>query len=191
MTDINWWGQLSSDWKLAFGTVFFHHSNEPTTDELDHLYHTPVLRFTGPKAPYPNIDFELSDLSGISRLDNLEVLVATHHRFTSITVLRSLKKMKNLFLNNNRIECLEGIESMACLEQLYVQYNHIESIKPIEGLLDLKEVYIHDNNLSSLDGLTEAHSENLTKFFCMPGNSLKQKDIIRVENSLGIRCRNL
>jgi hypothetical protein len=191
MIDINWWMQLSEDWKLAFETVFFHHSNEPTAEELDQLYHTPVLRFTGPKAPYPNMNFELTDLSGISQLDNLDLLVATHHQFTNIEALSSLKKMKNLFLFNNRIESLKGVESQTALEQLYVQYNRIESIKPIERLVDLKEVYIHDNNLSSLDGLTEEHSEKLTKFFCLPGNSLPQKELIRVENNLGIRCRTL
>ena len=191
MTDINWWRQLSADWKLAFGTVFFHHPNEPTAEELDQLYHTPVLRFTGPKALYPNMAFELSDLSGITQLDNLELLVATHHQLTNIEALSSLKKMKNLFLFNNRIESLKGIESLTALEQLYVQFNRIESLEPIDRLVNLKEVYVHDNNLSTLDGLTEEHSDKLTKLFCMPGNSLKQKEIIKVENDLGIKCRTL
>ena len=191
MIDIKWWKQLSADWKIAFGTVFFHHSNEPTPEELDQLYNTPVLRFSGPAAPYPNMDFELMDLSGISQLDNLTLLVATHHQLTNIETLSSLIKMKNLFLFNNRIESLKGIESLTGMEQLYVQFNRIDSLKPIESLVNLKEVYIHDNNLSSLDGLTEEHSKKLTKFFCMPANSLPQKELIRVENNLGIKCRAL
>lgn len=191
MIDLNWWKQLDKDWKIAFGTVFFHHANEPTAEELDQLYHTPVLRFSGPQAPYPNMAFGLSDLAGVPQLVNLELLVATHHQLTHIETLSSLKKMKNLFLFNNRIESLEGIESLTWLEQLYVQFNRIESLKPIEGLLNLKEVYVHDNNLSSLDGLTEGHSEKLTKLFCMPGNSLRQKELIRVENNLGIKCRTI
>ncbi|MEO8852698.1 MAG: leucine-rich repeat domain-containing protein [Ginsengibacter sp.] len=191
MIDTNWWFQLGEDWKLSFETVFFHHPNEPTAEELDQLYQTTVLRFTGPQAPYPNMAFELSDLSGIAQLDNLEVLVATHHQFHNIESLSSLKKMKNLFLFNNRIESLKGIESLTSLEQLYVQFNKIESLKPIERLVNLKEVYVHNNNLSTLDGLTEEHSEKLTKFFCIPGNSLPQKELIRVENNLGIKCRAL
>ena len=191
MTDIHWWNQLSADWKFAFETVFFHHSNEPTAEEFSQLYQTPVLRFSGPAAPYPNMAFELSDLSGIAPLHNLELLVATHHQVINIESLSSLRKMKNLFLSNNRIQSLQGIESLTALEQLYVQFNRIESLKPIESLLNLKEVYIHDNHLSSLEGLTEEHSEKLTKFFCMLGNSLPQKEIIRVENNLGIRCRML
>ena len=191
MIDINWWRQMNADWKLAFETVFFHHSNEPTADELDRLYHTTVLRFAGPKASYSNMAFEFSDLSGIAQLNNLEVLIATHHKLANIEALSSLKKMKNLFLLNNRIESLNGIESLTELEHLYVQFNRIESLRPLEKLVNLTEVYVHDNNLSSLEGLTEEHSEKLTKFFCMPGNNLRQKEIIRVENNWGIKCHSL
>ena len=191
MIDNNWWSQLAVEWKLAFRTVFFHHSNEPTNDELAQLYHTLALRFAGPKAPYPNINFELSDLSGLSRLDNLEILVATHHHFTSTVEIRPLKKMKSLFLNNNRIQGLEGIDSMTELQQLYVQNNRLKSLKPIEQLWNLKEVYIHDNNFSTFEGLRENHSEKLTHFFCLPGNKIKQKELIRIENNIGIKCRSI
>lgn len=191
MTDILWWRQLNADWKFAFGTAFFHHSNQPTEKELVQLNQTPVLRFSGPSAPYPNMAFELSDLSGITPLHNLELLVATHHQITAIEPLCLLKKMKHLFLFNNRIQSLKGIEPLTLLEQLYVQFNEIESLQPIESLLNLQEVYVHDNHLFSLDGLTGEHSEKLTKFFCMPGNNLPQKELIRVGNNLGIRCRGI
>jgi Leucine-rich repeat (LRR) protein len=191
MIDINWWKQLEPDWKLAFATVFFRHPKEPTTEELDQLYNAPALRLAGPGAPHPNMPFELMNLSGIAPLRNLEVLVATHHQLVSTEELGSLKKLKSLFLSNNRIKSLQGIELLTSLEQLYAQFNRIESLKPLEKLLNLKEVYINDNNLSTLDGLTEEHSEKLTKFFCIPGNNLKQKEIIRVENLLGIKCRGL
>lgn len=191
MIDINWWKQLEADWKLAFATVFFRHPNEPTAEELVQLYNAPVLRFVGPRAPYPNMPFELTNLSGIASLHHLEVLVATHHQLVSTEELSSHKKLKSLFLFNNRIKSLKGIESLTSLEQLYAQCNQIESLRPLEKLLTLKEVYINDNNLSTLDGLTEQHSEKLTQFFCMPGNTLKQKEIIRAENQLGIKCRGL
>lgn len=168
---------------------FFYHSNEPSPEELVQLNQTSVLRFSGPAAPYPNMAFELSELSGIAALHNLELLVATHHQISNIEALSSLKKMKHLFLFNNRIQSLKGIESLTALEQLYVQFNRIESLQPIEALSNLQEVYIHNNNLSSLEGLTEEHSEKLVKFFCMPGNNLPQKELIRVENNLGIRRR--
>ena len=191
MIDINWWKQLSAEWKNAFGRVFFHHTNEPTTEEFDQLYQAPVLRFTGPSAPYPNMDFELTDLTGISQLVNLELLVATHHQLIDIEGLNSLIKIKSLFLFNNRLESLKGIESLTILEQLYVQFNQIESLKPVESLVNLREVYIHDNHLSSLDGLTEEHSVKLTNFFSLPNNRLPQTELIRAENCLGIKCRSL
>ena len=97
--------------------------------------------------------------------------------------------MKNLFLFNNKIQCLKGIEALTALEQLYVQFNRIESLEPVTHLLNLQEVYIHNNNLTSLDGLTEKHAEKLVKFFCMPGNKIQQKEMMRVENNLGIKCQ--
>lgn len=99
--------------------------------------------------------------------------------------------IKKLFLYNNQIHSLEGIEGLTHLEQLYVQCNNIDSIKPVKTLVKLREFYIHDNNISSLDGLTEEHADNLEMFVCKPNDQLKQKEVLRIERELGIRCRGL
>lgn len=191
MLDLLWWRQLSQQWKHAFAETFFLHDKEPMSNELAQLCTTPAIRFAGPKAPYPNMSFELTDLSGVVRFTNLEVLVVTHHQIQTIGELHSLKKLKSLFLYNNRIQHLEGIEELTALEQLFVQWNRIESIKPIQKLTNLKEFYLHDNALSSFEGLTEAHGEKLETFYGKPNEGIKQKEIIRVEKELYIRCRSL
>lgn len=189
--DLDWWEKLESQWKLAFAETFFNHKNEPAQDELMQLYQASALRFAGPSAPYPNMSFELTDLSGIVQLINLEILVVTHHQIETITGLRSLIKLTNLFLYNNKIKSLEGIEELLKLRQLYVQANKIESILPAQKLINLAEFYVNDNCITSLNGLTEEHSEKLENFFCKPNDGLKQKEILRVERELGIRCRSL
>ncbi|GAB3007337.1 hypothetical protein GCM10027051_03970 [Niabella terrae] len=191
MNESNWWNNLESQWKQAFGTVFFKNGNTPGPEEIRNLLNTKVLRLAGPRAPYPNMGFELSNLSGIQDLQKLEILVVTHHQLQSIQPLSSMKHLKSLFLFNNQISSLKGIEDMTHLEQLYVQYNRIDSLRPLKTLTRLKEVYINNNHLASLDGLTEEHSENLVQFFCKPNDRLKQKEIIHAENQLGIRCRSL
>jgi Leucine-rich repeat (LRR) protein len=189
--DISWWRQLSPEWKNAFAETFFRHHNEPTPGELAQLSAGPALRFAGPTAPYPNMSFELKDLSGIAHLTHLEVLVVTHHHIQTISEVKTLPRLKALYLFNNQLKSLEGIESLDSLEQLYVQGNQIESIEPVRGLTNLRELYVHDNRLSSLEGLTEEHAEKLEGFFCKPNEGLKQKEVMRVERELYIRCRNI
>jgi Leucine-rich repeat (LRR) protein len=185
----DWWNQLEPQWKQAFSSNFFANNQEPTEDELALISTINTFRFAGPTAPFPNINFELTNLTGISKLVNTEILIITHHQIETIKELVSLTKLKSLFLLNNKIKSLQGIESITGLEQLYVQCNNISSIKEISKLVNLKEVYINDNQISSLDGLTDAHSDKLTVFFCRPNEHLKQKEILRVEREIGIICR--
>ncbi|MEO6681362.1 MAG: hypothetical protein ABIN48_00930 [Ginsengibacter sp.] len=184
-----WWQQLQPEWKKAFAFTCLFHSNEPNSEELENLYHSPTLRFAGPSAPFPNMSFELTNLSGVADLHNLEILVVTHHKLETIEELASLKKLKSLFVLNNQIKSLKGIETLTSLEQLYAQENQISSLKSVEKLLKLKEMIINNNKLLSLEGLTEEHAENLNSFYCRPGNHFLQKEILRVENNLGIKCR--
>ena len=188
---ISWWRQLAPQWKQAFAEVIFKHTNEPTPGELAQLYAAPALRFTGPTAPFPSMSFELSDLSGLTGLNQLETVVVTHHFIESIKDLASLKQIKHLFLFNNRIKSLDGIETLAGLEQLYVQCNQIESLEPLKNLFNLRELYVNDNKISLLDVLTEEHAEKLEVLVCKPNEALKQKELLRVERELGIRCRSL
>ena len=191
MIDPAWWQQLTPQWKAAFSEAFFRHTNEPTCEELARLYTAPALRFAGPRAPFPNLSFELTDLSGVEQLVNVEVLVVIYHQCESVEELKKLVKLKALFLLGNQIKSLHGIENLEALEQLYVQFNKIDSIRQVEKLTNLKELFVHDNCLMSLEGLTEHHSDKLQKLFCKPNDALKQKELMRVEQELYIRCRSL
>jgi Leucine-rich repeat (LRR) protein len=184
-----WWKSLSPQWRQAFSLSVLQKQDEPTNEDLETLKKLQVLRLAGPEAPYPNCVFELNDLSGITELNKLEILIITHHNIESIEVLAQLPSLKAIFLLNNHIKSLKGIESLFNLEQLYVQCNQISSIKEIEQLLNLREFYIHDNKIVSLEGLTEAHSDKLRKLVCQPNELLKQKEIIHAERELGIICR--
>jgi Leucine-rich repeat (LRR) protein len=183
-----WWQTLETQWKHAF-EVITGRPGLPGDFELKKLFTTPTIRLTGPGAPFPNMRFELTSLSGIACLTNLSVLIITHHKIDNIEVLKNLSNLKSLFLFNNNIENLHGIEELVQLEQLYVHCNRITSLKPIEKLTNLKEIYVNDNFITSLDGLTEQHTEKLKRFICTPNQFLKQKEIIHVERDLGIICR--
>ena len=183
-----WWQQLEAQWRHAFAECFFKHNNEPTPTELAQLYSAPAIRMAGPSAPYPNMSFQLNNLSGLVGLDNLRIVVVTHQLVETIRELKSLPQLTSLFLSNNIITSLEGIENLTQLSQLYVQSNKIESIQEVRNLVNLKELYVNDNRINSLEGLTEEHADKLERFFCKPNDELKSKEILRVERELGIRC---
>ncbi|HTG55569.1 MAG TPA: leucine-rich repeat domain-containing protein [Niabella sp.] len=191
MPEINRWNELEQQWKDALGITVLGHLNPPSDTEVRQLFSSKVLRMAGPRAPYPNMSFELTNLSGLPYFQDLEILVVTHHQIKNIKPLRALKNIKSLFLFNNEIESIEGVEELVELEQLYVQSNKISSLKPLQQLTRLKEVYVNNNLIASLEGLTEAHADTLEAFFCKPNEALKQKEIIYAENQLGIKCRGI
>lgn len=184
-----WWESLSPQWQQAFSLSVLQKNTTPTEEELTLLLDLPVLRLTGPKAPHPNCSFELTDLSGITQLSKLQILIVSHNALTGIEEVAQLPELKSLFVYNNLIESLHGIEQLNKLEQLYVQCNELVSIKEISNLVNLQELYISDNRLTSLEGLTEQHADKLKRFVCLPNEQLKHKEIIFAERELGIICR--
>ncbi len=187
-----WWLELEDQWKKAFNEVVLNKgavSSTPTSEELEVIVTSPVLRFAGPRADFPNMSFELTNLSGIKGLPNLEILVAIFHQIKSIRELASLPKLKSLFLNNNLIESLKGIEELDKMEMLYVNVNQIESIEEVKQLTNLKEFYCNYNRLSSLKGINLKHEGTLKKFFPLPNDDLSFREVQRVEQKIGIKCR--
>ena len=184
-----WWQQLEPQWQRAFQEVFFKHSGEPSEEELEMLCSATVLRLAGATAPHTNMSFELTNLSGIVQLTNLEILIVTFQQLETVKEVENLPNLISLFVNNNVITSLEGIENLFKIEQVYCHVNKISSLKQVEKLDNLKELYVSGNELSSLEGLTEQHSDTLKMFICLPNDKLSQREIIRVEHQLGIRCK--
>jgi Leucine-rich repeat (LRR) protein len=186
-----WWTSLEPQWKMAFQSSVLIHNDTPTDDELDNIMTLTTLTCLGPTAPYPNVQFELTNLSGIKDLAELETLVVTHHSLTGLKELEKLKYLKNLYVSNNAITSLRGIEDLKKLEQLHVQNNKIKSLLPVKLLTQLKELYVNFNELTSFEGVTVAHGKSLKMFYCLPCDSMSFKDVIFFEREMGIRCAGL
>lgn len=188
-TNQEWWESLSPQWRQAFSIAVLQKQEQPSEEELYSLLNMVVLRLAGPGAPHPNCNFELTDLTGVTALVHLQILIVSHHALTEIKEVASLPQLRSLFVFNNKIASLKGIEQLHNLEQLYVQCNELSSFKEVEGLVQLKELYVNDNKIESLQGLTEKHADTLKKFVCLPNDFLKHKEIIHTERELGIICR--
>ncbi|MCC6410236.1 MAG: leucine-rich repeat domain-containing protein [Saprospiraceae bacterium] len=186
-----WWKKLSPAWKKAYNEVFLRRSTEEELPPpiLLQIHYAPALRFVGPSAPYPNMSFELDDLSGIVALSKLEILVVTHHRIDNLKLIAQIPQLKSLFVNNNRIASLEGIQALTDLHELYVNSNIVSSLMPLENLCQLQKVYCNYNKINTLEGVGEQHAQNLQQFFCLPNEGLSDATCIKFENQFGIRCK--
>jgi Leucine-rich repeat (LRR) protein len=187
----NWWNNLSDPWKKAFNEVALRRSStEALGDEmLVTVFNSPNHRFAGPNAPYPNMTFELEDLSGIVGLPNAELVVVVFHQLTHIREAAQFGNLRSLFVYNNQISSLEGIEGLTSLRELYCNVNQITSLKPLEGLTNLKTLYCNYNLLSNLDGIGEQHADTMEEFYCLPNPNLKDSVAMRFEREMGIRCK--
>lgn len=188
-----WWQDLEGQWKMAYNETAFGKGptlEPPHDDELMLLLlQVDTLRFAGPLAPHPNMSTTLTNLSGLIPLYHLRFLSLSHHQITDLQPLQRFTNMRHLFLYNNQLKSLRGIEKMSELEDLYVQHNQLTSIEPLRRLTSLKTVYVSSNCLTDLKGITKAHAQHLKKFYVQPNDDLPDREIIRIQNEIGILCR--
>ncbi len=186
-----WWDGLSESWKQAFNELALRRSStEPLGEEmLMTVYTSPNHRFAGPTAPYPNMSFELEDLSGLVGLPNMELAVVIHHKLSQVREAAAFKDLRSFFIHNNQITSLEGLEGLTQLKEIYCNVNQIDSLKPLEELTNLHTLYCNYNLLSNLEGIGEQHADILENFYCMPNQNLKESVAMRFEREVGIRCK--
>ncbi|MBX2875958.1 MAG: hypothetical protein KTR30_27805 [Saprospiraceae bacterium] len=187
-----WWDSLEPQWKKAFNEAVLGNGpieNRPTRTEMELIHSAPALRFAGPKAPYPNLSFELTNMSGLAELSQIETLVVTFHSIGKLGDLSHMENLTSLFVNNCQLKSLKGIEELSKLNTLYASVNKIKDIKPIKRLTNLADFQFPYNNITSLKGITNKHTSNMKNFVCLPNDDLPDRDIIKVENRLGIRCK--
>ncbi len=182
-----WWEELETQWKKAFNECFFNKGpvdHLPEEKELRELYETTVLRIVGPGAPHPNCSLQLTNLNGVQKLDNLEILVITHHQIRDVLPLKKLSQLKSVFLNNNNIRILEGMEKLREMTELYVQDTMVQSLDPISSLKKLRKLYCQATQIKQLN-----LPPKLKELYCLPNENIFDREIMRVEKEYGIRCR--
>lgn len=188
----DWWTLLESQWKKAFNEAILGNGpieTRPTEREMQTILDGPALRFAGPGAPFPNMSFELTNLSGLAPFSKLETLVVVFHKLENLQGIEHLEALNGLFVYNCGLHSLKGIEKLTTLEQLYASSNQLTDLKAIKQLTNLKELQVAYNQLTSLEGVTSKHTSKMKNFACLPNADLPDREIIRVENRLGIRCQ--
>jgi hypothetical protein len=185
-----WWQTLSDHWKQAFNETLFQQKGieMPDAEKLAGIFNLPVIRMAGPGAMFPNMSISLEDLSGVSELVNLEILVVVNHRISSLQGLSKLSRLHSLFVFSNEIVSLEGIEALPGLKQLFINDNKIDSLLPLSGLVHLETIHCAHNKLVSLEGIGMQHTA-LKDFFCLPNDGIWSSEVMRFETEYRIRCQ--
>lgn len=186
-----WWNKLEEQWQKTFNAAFFQKgevTNIPADEELLELFKSPTFRAVGPRGMYPNITFELTNLSGIQQLTNLVHLFITHGALTELDGIEHLNKLNSLFCNSNKLKNIHAIHYLKSLKSLYLNANQLTSILPVKELTNLQIIYCNYNQLQNLNGLTPDHTEQLKEFYVLPNDNLAEAEIKSFEHSLNIKC---
>ncbi len=188
-----WWNDLEMQWKFAYNEAVFGKGTvlEPPKDDelMILLIRANILRFAGPGAINPNMSTKLTNMSGLIPLYHLKTLSFTNTRITNVKELIRHTQIENLFLYENQITSLEGLEGMKNLKTLYINSNSIKSLTPLKNLNQIEELQAQHNELENFEGITDKHADSIRKFIVLPNGNLKDKEIIKFQNSVGLICR--
>ncbi len=185
----DWWSNLEIQWKKAFNESFFQKApieDMPDEKGFADLFSCPNFRFAGPKSFFPNLSFELSNLTGLEVMHQAELISVSFNQIADVGPLSQLVNLKSLFLNDNNLESLEGLEGLTKITTLYLSNNRIKSLKPLEKMDNLQVVQCSHNKLASFAGLHTGNTENLDHFIGLP-NRVTQLEIDRLQNELRVR----
>jgi hypothetical protein len=187
-----WWNDLEAQWKMVYNEALLGKGPvlaPPSDDELMMLVlGVTSIRIAGPLAVNPNTSIILTNLSGLIPLYNLTYLSISNMKITNLLELKRHTKLEHLFVYDNKLTSLSGIEGMQNLKELYFQNNEISDLSPIKGLIKLETIYATGNTFDKINGITTQH-ENIKNFYVMPNPNLRDREVIRVQNEIGILCK--
>jgi internalin A len=96
----------------------------------------------------------ISDISGLSKLKNLQQLTLNDNQITSLAPLAGMTKLQQLNVTLNQLTTLAGLETDTSLQILQSNWNQISDIGALSGLISLQQISLNTNNLSNIGPLS-------------------------------------
>lgn len=93
----------------------------------------------------------LSDLSPLSDLPRLTVLILSGNNISDISPLGSLERLMTLNLSRNHISDISPLANLPRLSWLIISNNRISDVTPLFGLKTLDYLYLNGNPISEED----------------------------------------
>ena len=95
----------------------------------------------------------ISDLSALAKLTELEWLALNYNNISDISPLAGLTRLEQLYLGRNNISDISPLAGLTRLEQLYLGHNNISDISPLAGLTRLELLNLQYNRISAISPL--------------------------------------
>ncbi|MBQ1821541.1 MAG: leucine-rich repeat domain-containing protein [Clostridia bacterium] len=96
----------------------------------------------------------ISDISALSGLTKLEVLILSGNQISDISAVSGLTKLEKLYLGNNQISDITSLSGLTNLTYLSLSDNQISDITALSGLTKLEWLYLYDNQISDITALS-------------------------------------
>jgi len=107
----------------------------------------------------------VSDISALSGLTNLEVLGLSNTQVSDISVLSGLTNLEVLYLYNTQVSDISALSGLTNLEELYLSYTNVSDISALSGLTNLEVLGLSNtqvSDISALSGLTNLKELDLS-----------------------------
>lgn len=99
--------------------------------------------------------WEISDITGLTKLNKLEYLNLSNNKLKSIKGLSKISNLKIAHLNNNNILEVEDLNNLIFLEELYLSNNEIMDVAFINQLKRINTIDFHSNNIKDLSSISQ------------------------------------
>ena len=93
---------------------------------------------------------QVSDLSPIAGLINLERLYLARNPISDLSPLRGLTNLRGLVLNHTSVTDLSALSGLTHLEILHIDDTSISDISPVRGLINFKHIEMNRTSVSDI-----------------------------------------
>lgn len=101
------------------------------------------------------VDADISDISALKNLTNLQSLNLSKNKISEIGALRNLKNLTSLDLQKNSISDISALSSLNKLKSLTLDHNDISDISALSGLTSLTMLSVQNNEVTDISALSE------------------------------------
>jgi len=153
--------------------------NKPTEDLLE----SDIKKITN-----LNLPREISDLSGIENLTNLQLLnLDGNFKITDLTPLENLTNLQTLYLDNcQSIKSLNPLKNLTNLKTLNLAVSNISDISALKNLTNLQDLNLAENQINNIDSL-----KNLINLETLNLSENKINDINALNQLTNLKTLNL
>ncbi len=101
-------------------------------------------------------ELDSSDINALGSLTKLQSVDLSDNNITSISVISNLPELQYVFLTHNNIEDISPLASLSKLLVLDLSQNGISELPDFSGMQSLEALYLSKNNLSDLSSIHTA-----------------------------------